>query len=181
MSELELGTATATNMRRSGIGTSTKMPSDDGPRANSGFSIADLIDAICQEVARDGSIAGRILTVVQPNRLLRAHGHLAAYAATLRLLVRHALLTTAPGSEVRLAVHRIDDRVWIDIADHCGGIKVPPSQRGTLLPRASIGERLRKIGGVVDPRVIEARGGSIDLYNIKGAGCVWSLSALEAL
>ena len=74
MSELELGAATATNMRLSGIGTSTNMPSDDGPRANSGFSIADLIDAICQEVARDGSIAGRALTGLDRyRRSLRRH------------------------------------------------------------------------------------------------------------
>jgi hypothetical protein len=179
MSEMELVSPTATNGRRSDIAISYEKPGAKARSQNTAFVVADLINTICQEMALDGNTAGRRLSVVQPDLQLTAHGNLSALAATLRLLVRHALLSTAAGSEVRLAIHRIDDRIWIDIADHCGGIAVPASELGALMPRASIGKRLNKMGGMVEPHDIEASGGSIDLYNIPGAGCVWSLSALS--
>lgn len=96
--------------------------------------------------------------------------------AALTNLLQNALKFTRPHSHVSLHTHTTADRVRIAIADECGGLPAgqsddlfrPFEQRG--VDRSGLG-----LGLALSRQGIEGNGGEIQVHNIPGSGCIFTV------
>lgn len=91
-------------------------------------------------------------------------------------LLQNAFKFTAAGSEVSLTVSQKDDRILIDVTDHCGGL---PSGAETRMfqPFVQAGENRSGLGlGLtICRRSVEANSGELTVRNVPGSGCVFTI------
>lgn len=96
--------------------------------------------------------------------------------SALTNLLQNALKFTRPHSHVSLHTHTTADRVRIAIADECGGLPAgrsydlfrPFEQRG--VDRSGLG-----LGLAISRQGIEGNGGEIQVHNIPGSGCIFTV------
>jgi signal transduction histidine kinase len=97
-------------------------------------------------------------------------------ASALTNLLNNACKFTRPGGRIRLAAHRHDVRVRIEVEDECGGLPEPPmnlfepfgDRRGTN--RTGLG-----LGLAIARRAVKAQGGDITIRNVPRRGCVFTI------
>jgi signal transduction histidine kinase len=97
-------------------------------------------------------------------------------SAAVSNLLQNAFKFTRPDGHVSLTAHATHDRVLIDIADECGGL--PPVKTGELFKpfhqraadRTGLG-----LGLSITYRSVEANGGKLQVRNIPGTGCVFTI------
>lgn len=97
--------------------------------------------------------------------------------AALVNLLQNAFKFTHPHTDVTLHAYRVDDRVCIDVKDHCGGLApgfaermFKPFTQGAL-DTSGLG-----LGLSIARRTVEAAGGSLTVQDTPGAGCVFTVS-----
>jgi signal transduction histidine kinase len=135
---------------------------------------------LLEEVEIDASVSakpkGIMLTIPPVEGNLVVEGDPQILSAVLVNLVQNAIKFTQPRSHVTVNVSATTERVQIDVADECGGL--PPLADGTLFhpfeqrghDRSGVG-----LGLIVARRGAEAHGGTIQVRDIPGTGCVFSL------
>jgi len=99
------------------------------------------------------------------------------FMSALGNLLQNAIKFTKPHTEVSLQAYSAGSRIVIDIEDRCGGL--PEGDTGRMfLP--FIQENADKsglgLGLSICRRSVEAMGGLLNVRNIPGAGCVFTLS-----
>lgn len=103
-----------------------------------------------------------------------ADPHMLASAVTN--LLQNAFKFTKPHSCVLLSVHATADRVFIEIADQCGGL--PPGKAEELFrpfeqrssDRTGLG-----LGLSISRRSVEANGGKLQVRDVPGTGCIFTV------
>lgn len=96
--------------------------------------------------------------------------------SALGILLQNAFKFTRLHSKVTLHVYAQDDRILMDVQDHCGGLPLgnpqdlfaPYTQAGAS--RAGMG-----LGLAICRRSIEANDGTLSVRNLPGEGCVFSI------
>jgi signal transduction histidine kinase len=96
--------------------------------------------------------------------------------AALANLLQNAVKFTRPRSHVSLQTHTTADRVRIKIADECGGL--PPGKSDDLfrafeqrgVDRSGLG-----LGLAISRQCVEGNGGEIQVHNIPGSGCIFTV------
>jgi signal transduction histidine kinase len=97
-------------------------------------------------------------------------------AAAVSNLLQNAFKFTRPHGHVSLKAHATPDRVLIDIEDECGGL---PSGKAAELfepfhqraaDRSGLG-----LGLSITYRSVEANGGRLQVHDIPGSGCVFTI------
>jgi signal transduction histidine kinase len=91
-------------------------------------------------------------------------------------LLQNAFKFTQPGTEVRLNAYSAGERIHIDVEDSCGGLRpgdaesmfLPFVQRGT--ERSGMG-----LGLSISRRSVEANQGTLNVRNVAGTGCVFTI------
>jgi signal transduction histidine kinase len=89
-------------------------------------------------------------------------------------LLTNAFKYTRTGGRVVLRAHGVNERVWIEVEDECGGL---PDSRGD--PFAPFGEQQGKdrtglgLGLSIARKAVRAHGGDIHIRNTPGHGCVF--------
>ena len=91
-------------------------------------------------------------------------------------LLQNAFKFTAHGTEVSLNIYAAADRIRIDVEDNCGGLPpgdpetmfLPFTQRGT--DRSGLG-----LGLSIARRSVEANHGSLNVRDLPGTGCVFTI------
>jgi signal transduction histidine kinase len=97
-------------------------------------------------------------------------------ASAVTNLLNNACKFTRPGGRIRLAAHRHDVRVRIEVEDECGGLPEPPvnlfepfgDRRGAN--RTGLG-----LGLAIARRAVKAQGGDITIRNVPRRGCVFTI------
>jgi signal transduction histidine kinase len=91
-------------------------------------------------------------------------------------LVQNALKFTKPGGNVRLTARTTSTRLSIAVEDQCGGI--PDSARGvfaTFTDRRGTDRSGLGLGLSIAKKVIRAHNGDINVRNMPGVGCVFTI------
>jgi signal transduction histidine kinase len=116
------------------------------------FTVGDIEEGLAIDVDRD--------------MLLSAVGN----------LLQNAFKFTRPRSEVSLNVAAQNNRIMIDVADHCGGLP-PDADKEMFLPfvqrskdRSGVG-----LGLAICQRSVEANNGVLRVRNVPGTGCVFTI------
>ena len=97
-------------------------------------------------------------------------------ASAVTNLLNNACKFTRPGGRIRLAAHRHDVRLRIEVEDECGGRPEPPvnlfepfgDRRGAN--RTGLG-----LGLAIARRAVKAQGGEITIRNVPRRGCVFTI------
>jgi signal transduction histidine kinase len=91
-------------------------------------------------------------------------------------LLQNAFRFTRPNSEVSLTVYSEADRVLIDVEDHCGGL-APGVADSMFTSFVQAGEDRSGMGlGLsICRRSVEAVKGNVDVRNVPGSGCVFTI------
>jgi signal transduction histidine kinase len=139
--------------------------------ALSGF-IADVKESAIFDAQSRGcefsvSVVGRGLAIKVDRELL--------FSAVINLL-QNAFKFTAHGTRVSLTAYAEEDRIRIDVHDHCGGLPpgikedlfVPFKQHGADTSGAGLGLSICR-------RSVEANNGVLSVRDIPGSGCVFSI------
>ncbi|QJE03546.1 HAMP domain-containing histidine kinase [Massilia forsythiae] len=112
---------------------------------------------------------------VDPGLVVEAHRDLLLGALTN--LIGNALKFTLPNTTVTLTAHAVSDRVFIEVSDHCGGLRqgdaerifIPFSQRGD--DKTGLG-----LGLSIARESVHADGGTLTVRNLPGHGCVFTIN-----
>ena len=112
---------------------------------------------------------------VQPGLALM--GRRDALLGAVANLLQNAFKFTKPGTEVLLSANASAERIFIEIADHCGGLRtgvvetmfLPFSQLGP--DRSGIG-----LGLTIAKQSVAANGGELSVRNVPAHGCVFTIS-----
>ncbi|MDQ6880473.1 MAG: HAMP domain-containing histidine kinase [Pseudomonadota bacterium] len=96
--------------------------------------------------------------------------------SALGILLQNAFKFTHAHSRVTLRFHAVDDRILIDVQDHCGGLP-PGNPQDLLAPATQLGPGKTGMGfGLpICRRTVEAIGGTLSVRNLPGSGCVFTI------
>lgn len=103
-------------------------------------------------------------------------------ASAIYNLMQNALKFTHQRSKVTLRVRHNDERVYIDIADECGGL--PPGKAEELF--RPFEQRATNVSGLglglsISRRAVEANNGLLTVRDLPGHGCVFTVDLPRAI
>src|SRR5450830_1498230 len=141
------------------------------------FSLADFIEEAREAGALGADARGCRLYVSHVDPALGLEGNRELLLAALGNLLANGFKFTQPGTTVTLVAREFEGRIQIDVGDHCGGLRqgdaerlfVPFSQRGD--DRTGIG-----LGLSIARQYVEADEGTLNVRNVTGTGCVFSIN-----
>ncbi len=141
------------------------------------FPLAEFIRDAHDAAALDAASRGCTMTVAPVAAMLAIAGDRQRLSAALQNLLQNALKFTRPGSEVSLKAFAAGSRVMIEVEDQCGGLPAgsteslfsPFTQRSN--DRTGVG-----LGLSIARRSVQADGGGLNVRNLPGCGCVFTIS-----
>ncbi len=141
------------------------------------FQLAPFI-ADAKSIASLGASArGCLFAVPEVDTGVTIAGNRDHLLAALVNLLHNAFKFTHPDSLVTLRTQVVEDRVAIEVADHCGGLPIgfsekmfKPFTQGSS-DRSGLG-----LGLAIARRTIDAEGGSLTVQDLPGSGCIFTMS-----
>jgi hypothetical protein len=137
--------------------------------------VAELIEEVSVGAALEANLRHLRFSVGPVDHQVSIEANRRHLASALANLLGNAFKFTRPGSHVDLRTRATPDRVRIEIADECGGLPPAPTelfdsfaQRGT--DRTGLG-----LGLSISRRAIEESGGTLDLRDLPGVGCIFTV------
>jgi signal transduction histidine kinase len=152
-------------------------------RINSGLAprsqqiwLADFITEIASVAALEARARGCVLHVPAVDASLAMCGDREMLMSAVGNLLTNGFKFTRSGTEVSLRAYGSGDRILIEVADHCGGLR-PGSVEQLFLPyqqndldRTGLG-----LGLPISRRSVEASGGVLTARDVPGTGCVFTI------
>jgi signal transduction histidine kinase len=140
------------------------------------FSLADFIADVECSATLEAQNRGCVLVVspVHPRLAVDADREMLFSAATN--LLRNAFKFTRRGTEVSLNAYATDDRILIEVKDHCGGL--PPGDPEHLFHLFTQGGQDKSglgLGLSIGRRCVEANHGTLSVRDVPGTGCVFTI------
>jgi hypothetical protein len=182
---LPIGGATGAVLKRSLVAMATLLnrtldelrAAATTPAQVEAFSLAAFVSEAAQVAALHASARGCSLVAPSVDPLLRVRGSRDMLMASLVNLLHNAFKFTRANTQVSLDVRADDDLVYIDVADHCGGLPagspetmfVPFTQNSE--DRSGLG-----LGLSIARRYVEADGGALTVRDVPGHGCVFTMT-----
>ena len=141
------------------------------------FSLAAFITEAHHAADLDAQTRGSAFTVAVVDPLLEVEANRELLLAALGNLLNNAFKFTRAHTEVSLNAYALDGRIIIDVKDHCGGLAPgaaekmfhPFAQRNA--DRTGLG-----LGLSIARQSVEADGGMLNVRNVPGMGCVFTIS-----
>jgi signal transduction histidine kinase len=141
------------------------------------FSISEFIREAHEAGQLDAEARGLKLVTMEVDPVLAVEGHRELLLGALANLINNALKFTLLNTTVTLKAHAVNDRVVIEVSDHCGGLRqgdaerifMPFSQRGD--DRSGVG-----LGLSIARENVCADGGTLTVINLPGHGCVFTIN-----
>ncbi len=140
------------------------------------IGVAEFIAEVNTSATLEADVRGCRFTVGPVDRSMVVEGDRELLLSALGNLLQNAFKFTALGTHVELSVYRVEDRVHIDVADHCGGL--PPGEAEDLfgpftqggLDKSGLG-----LGLSIARRSVEANHGVLSVRDLPGCGCIFTI------
>lgn len=145
------------------------------PRART-IELEELLKDVAAAAALDPRARTVVFTVAPVDAGLTVRADSDMLASAIGNLIQNAFKFTKANTEVTLHAFRKADRVLIEVRDHCGGL--PPGPIENLLkPFAQRGNDRSGLGLGLDicRRSVEANNGTIQVRDLPGIGCIFSI------
>lgn len=141
------------------------------------FSLAAFITEAHHAADLDAKTRGSAFTVAGVDPLLELEANRELLLAALGNLLNNAFKFTHAHTEVSLTAYALDERILIDVKDHCGGL-APGSAENMFRPFAQRNADRTGLGlGLsIARQSIEADGGLLSVRNMPGMGCVFTIN-----
>jgi signal transduction histidine kinase len=146
------------------------------------ISVANFIAEIKVSAALEARARGCGLHVHAVEAGLAINGDREMLASAVSNLLQNAFKFTKRRTEVSLNAYAVDNRILIDISDHCGGL--PDGAAETMfLPFTQVGLDNSGLGlGLsIAQRSVEANQGTLRVHDVPGTGCVFTIDLPRAL
>jgi signal transduction histidine kinase len=148
----------------------------EGIQNHEPFRVAGLIEEVASAAALEAETRGLTLVVSAVDAYAEIAADRQILAAVVSNLLQNACKFTTPRSTVTLSAGASADRVFIEVADRCGGLPAgnigdlfqPFEQRGTDRTGAGLGLAFCRWAVV-------ASGGQISARDMPGIGCVFTV------
>lgn len=149
------------------------------PRTN--FSLAAFIIDAGTTAQLEADVRGCILVVSVVDPVLRVEANRDLLLGALGNLLSNAFKFTHRETSVHLTAYDVDDRILIDVEDHCGGLAVDQAE-AMFEPFAQQGKDRSGLGlGLSIARQnVESMSGTLTVENRPGVGCVFTISLPHA-
>lgn len=143
----------------------------------SAFPLSDFI----LEIKAAGDLAAKIrgcgfvTSVVAPELAIFGNRDV-LYSAVWNIL-QNAFKFTHAETEVTLKAYALDDRILIDVQDHCGGL-APGAAESMFAPFAQQGKDKSGLGlGLsIAEQCVLSNGGVLSMRNVPGSGCIFTIN-----
>jgi signal transduction histidine kinase len=145
--------------------------------AESTFSVASFKEDARREAELDSRAGRCTLEMAKVDPLLYTAGNRGLLLAALANLVQNAMKFTHPHSKVTLRAYADKDLVRIDVEDQCGGL--PPGNAEKMFAPFAQGSEDKSglgLGLSIARESVEADGGVINVRDLPGIGCVFTIS-----
>jgi len=152
-----------------------------GPPLRQKIEIASLLEEIEIAATLHGKSREVRLSIEPASAGLMVEGDSQILASVVTNLVQNALKFTRSHGAITVRTRTTPDRVFIDVADECGGLPtgtaeklfLPFEQRGENRTGLGLGLAISKKGAL-------ALGGDVTVRNIPGTGCVFTVDLRRA-
>jgi len=140
------------------------------------ISLADFIADVKISASLEADIYGCALTVPVIDPTLAVDADRSTLFSAVGNLLQNAFKFSGPHSEVKLNAYAESDRVVITVEDRCGGLP-PGAEEKMFLPFTQSGADRSGLGlGLaICRRCAEANNGTLQVRDIPGVGCVFSI------
>ncbi|MDQ6622391.1 MAG: HAMP domain-containing histidine kinase [Verrucomicrobiota bacterium] len=146
------------------------------PAQNQRFSLAEFIEEMKLSASLEANLEECVLTVRHVDPRLAVDADRDLLFSAVGNLLQNAFKFTRPNTEVILHAYAVEDRVRIDVEDHCGGLPegeaeymfLPFTQSG--LNKTGLG-----LGLPISRRGVEVNDGTLDVHNKPGSGCIFRI------
>jgi signal transduction histidine kinase len=147
------------------------------PHKNELFSLASFVAEARDAASLDASSRGCDFVVMQIGTGVALKGDREQLLSALMNLLQNAFKFTQRDTEVMLNAYASDDKVFLHVRDHCGGLSAgtidtvfkPFTQRSTDKSGLGLGLSIAK-------RNVEADGGTLTVQDEPGRGCIFTIS-----
>ena len=158
----------------------TEVRVEAGTQHRERISVRELIEELEAEASLAANARGQQFTVTEVQPGLEIDADRPLIAAALTNLLSNAFKFTPGKGHVWLRTSATKERVTFEVEDQCGGLPVsnvdelfsPWTQRSTDKRGLGLGLPLTR-------RSVQASGGDVDVRNIPGKGCVFSVRLLR--
>ena len=148
----------------------------DAPVPRSIFSLAALVEDVRPAAQLEADLRGCALLVAPIDPVLRIEANRDLLLGSLGNLLSNAFKFTHRNSAVNLIAYEIDDRIFIDVEDRCGGL-APNYVETMFAPFNQLGNDRTGLGlGLVIARQnVESMGGTLTVKNLPEVGCIFTI------
>lgn len=147
----------------------------EAPQAEA-FSLASFVAEARNAASLDASAKGCTFSVPDVDATLGISGNRERLLAALVNLLQNAFKFTHPHTTVMLSAYAKGDHVLVDVEDNCGGL--PSGATASIFrPFMQVGDDKSGLGlGLsIARRNVEADGGVLNVRDVPGIGCVFSI------
>ncbi len=147
-----------------------------GPK-HSIFSLAALIEEAKAGAELLAGAQGCTFAASEVDTLLGIYADRDLIMEALSNLLRNAFKFTHPHTQVTLKAYALQERILIDVSDHCGGLPVAMTA-STFAPFAQHGSDRSGIGlGLsIARQSVESQSGTLSARDVPGIGCVFTIN-----
>ena len=141
------------------------------------FSVSEFIADAARSASHDAESRGCAFSTSPVDPFLGIAGDRSRLLGALANLLQNAFKFTHSGTQVTLTTRADGTRILIEVSDHCGGLPDGAIQK-MFRPFSQAGEDRTGLGlGLsIARRVVEANGGTLDVRDVPGTGCVFSIN-----
>lgn len=141
------------------------------------FPLALFIADAARAAAPDAIQRGCLLSVPVVAPQLGIGGNRERLLAALANVLQNAFKYTRPSTEVTLTAYAVEERVVMDVQDHCGGLPEGDAEKMFApFSQRSADETGLGLGLSIARQSVEADGGTLSVRNLPGSGCVFTIS-----
>lgn len=146
------------------------------PASRAIFSLAALIEDVRTSAQLEADVRGCVLLVATVDPVLRIEANRDLMLGALGNLLSNAFKFTHRHTAVNLVAYEIDDRLFIDVEDRCGGL-APNSTGAMFAPFTQLNSDRTGLGmGLQIARQnVESMGGTLTVKNLPEVGCIFTI------
>ncbi len=140
------------------------------------FSLAAFIEDARTAAQLEADVRGCVLLVAPVDPVLRMDANRDLLLGSLGNLLSNAFKFTHRHNAVHLIAYEVDDHLFIDVEDRCGGLS-PNAAETMFAPFAQLGSDRSGLGlGLVIARQnVESMGGTLTVKNLPELGCIFTI------